>query len=391
LFAAVGVKFLFICAPFKIIKSNTVHIISFDVPFPADYGGAIDVYYKVEALQQKGMQVILHCFEYGRKQSVVLNKLCKRVYYYRRDMNFVNLLSSIPFIVNTRKNQQLLSNLLQDDFPILFEGIHTCYFLNHPKLKNRTRIVRTHNIEHDYYLNLSKAEHKFFQKLYLKFESNKLRKFEQQLTKASGIAAISVNDQKHFIRLNSNTKVVSAFHQNTQVLSPLGMGSFVLYHGNLGVAENYQAAMYLIEEVFSKTNHPFVIAGNNAPDILRKLCSKFQNVSLLENLNTESILKLVGDAHINLLVTNQATGIKLKLLAALYNGRFCLVNKEMVIDTGLEAYCNIGDSSTMLLEKTNELMNQSFTAEMLLKRKELENSIFSNSYNVNQLISLLIN
>jgi hypothetical protein len=92
-----------------------------------------------------------------------------------------------------------------------------------------------------------------------------------------------------------------------------------------------------------------------------------------------------------LLVTKQATGIKLKLLAALYNGRFCLVNKEMVIDTGLEAYCNIGDSSTMLLEKANELMNQSFTPEMLVKRKELENSIFSNSYNVNQLISLLVN
>jgi hypothetical protein len=391
LFTAVGIKFLFICAPFKIINSNTVHIISFDVPYPADYGGAIDVFYKVEALQQKGIQVILHCFEYGRKQSDILNNLCKKVHYYRRDMSFVNLLSSVPFIVNTRKNQQLLSNLLLDDFPILFEGIHTCYFLNHPKLKNRTRIVRTHNIEHDYYLNLSRAEHKFFQKLYLKFEAKKLRRFEQELSKASGIAAISLNDQKHFIRLNSNTKVVSAFHQNTQVHSHLGKGSFVLYHGNLGVAENYQAAMYLIEEVFSKTNHPFVIAGNNAPDILRKLCSKFQNVRLYENLNTESILKLVGDAHINLLVTKQATGIKLKLLAALYNGRFCLVNKEMVIDTGLEAYCNIGDSSTMLLEKANELMNQSFTPEMLVKRKELENSIFSNSYNVNQLISLLVN
>jgi hypothetical protein len=45
----------------------------------------------------------------------------------------------------------------------------------------------------------------------------------------------------------------------------------------------------------------------------------------------------------------------------------------------------------MLLEKANELMNQSFTPEMLVKRKELENSIFSNSYNVNQLISLLVN
>ena len=370
-------------------KINTIHIVSFDIPFPADYGGAIDVFFKIEALKVQGVEVILHCFEYGRARSEALDSICKQVYYYKRNMSFVKLLQSIPFIVNSRDSKELLKNLTKDDNPILFEGLHTCYFLNHPSLAARKRIVRTHNIEHDYYANLSKAEHKFFQKIYLRLESRKLRKYESELKGASGIAAISMNDQEHFSDVNTNTMIVSAFHQNSEVLCKFGNGDFVLYHGNLGVAENYQAAIYLITEVFSKSTHPLVIAGNNAPDVLRRLCAKYDHVKLVENLNTASILDLVSKAHINLLVTQQATGIKLKLLAALYTGRFCLVNHEMISNTGLESYCLIGNSSSELLQKIDDLMSMTFTTEMIQKRKELENSMFSNSLNVIRLTSLL--
>ena len=46
-----------------------LHIISFDVPWPADYGGVIDVFYKVKALHDIGVKVHLHCFTYGRQSQ----------------------------------------------------------------------------------------------------------------------------------------------------------------------------------------------------------------------------------------------------------------------------------------------------------------------------------
>jgi hypothetical protein len=112
---------------------------------------------------------------------------------------------------------------------------------------------------------------------------------------------------------------------------------------------------------------------------------------LIENINTEEIIQLVRQAQINILVTKQATGIKLKLLAALFNGRFCVVNKEMVVDTGLEPYCLEGNGNKELLPLINEYMHVEFDQFQLNKRKELENSVFSNSYNVDRLIDLLFN
>jgi len=33
-----------------------IHIISFDIPFPANYGGVIDVFYKAKALTDSGVK-----------------------------------------------------------------------------------------------------------------------------------------------------------------------------------------------------------------------------------------------------------------------------------------------------------------------------------------------
>lgn len=64
-----------------------LHIVSFDVPYPANYGGVIDVFYKAKALAAKGVKVHLHCFQYGRKPSMVLENLFFEVNYYRRDIS----------------------------------------------------------------------------------------------------------------------------------------------------------------------------------------------------------------------------------------------------------------------------------------------------------------
>ncbi len=50
-------------------------------------------------------------------------------------------------------------------------------------------------------------------------------------------------------------------------------------------------------------------------------------------------------AQINVLPTFQATGIKLKLLMALYTGRHCIVNQPMVDNTGLEELCSIQNTA----------------------------------------------
>jgi len=148
---------------------KSIHIIAFDVPYPPNYGGIIDVFYKLKSLHQQGVSIVYHCFYYTghNPPTKELEKYCDAVYYYQRKKHIGKLLmSKYPFIVASRSNKKLLANLVKDDHPILFEGIQCCYYLNHPLLKNRKKIVRTHNIEHDYYLGLAKSEKNKAKKVY---------------------------------------------------------------------------------------------------------------------------------------------------------------------------------------------------------------------------------
>lgn len=113
------------------------------------------------------------------------------------------------------------------------------------------------------------------------------------------------------------------------------MGTFCLYHGNLGVAENEKAAIWLLNEVFFKIKVPLVIAGKNPSRRLDKLAHLCQHTCLVANPSDTELNDLVRLAHINILPSFSDTGIKVKLLHALFEGRHCVVNDAMVNGTGL--------------------------------------------------------
>jgi hypothetical protein len=379
----------YICSKFSIIESKKLHIVSFDIPFPADYGGVIDVFYKIKSLYEQGVKIILHCYTYGRDEAPILEEFCEKVYYYKRNLSPYLLLKKTPFVVDSRNSQLLLERIAKDDYPVFFEGLHTCKLLDNKQIEKKAKFVRTHNIEHDYYKLLALAETKFSKRKYFKMEANKLQMFERILGKAKAIAAISKNDNLYFNAQGYNSFHISAFHSNNRIKCKSGKGNFVLYHGNLVVAENDVAAKFLIEKIFSKTEIPLVIAGNKPSKELILLAGKYKNVQLRDNISNEEIITLIKEAQINFLPTFQPTGIKLKLLAALFNGRFCMANSLMVSNTGLEKYCIVEDNPKLMLKNLENYFIKEFSEDELLFRQELESSEFSNSYNCKKLIDLI--
>lgn len=366
-----------------------LHIVSFDVPYPANYGGVIDIYYKIKALHAQGIRVHLHCFEYGRAEALTLESICEKVYYYKRKMNKQQLLLSLPFVVVSRSSEKLVENLMRDKHTILFEGLHSCFHLDDPRLSNRTKIVRTHNIEHDYYKNLAKVERSVFRKMYFSIEGRKLKRFEKILHKANYIATISSADAKTLAAQYKNVHHISAFHANEQVKIREGRGTFCLYHGNLEVGENNEAALFLANEIFSKIKIPLVIAGRKPSAELKLAIERHNHVLLKANINTPEIDELITNAQINVLPTFQATGIKLKLLAALFNGRHCIVNPPMVANTGLEDLCSIQNSAESMANEIVRLFELPFDMKEKEKRTTVLNESFSNATNVKKLIELI--
>ncbi len=368
-------------------NKRTLHIVAFDVPFPANYGGVIDIYYKIKAIYEEGIDIKLHVYNYGRKLSKSeLNKYCSEINYYSRKIYKNPFMGTLPYIVNSRNSSDLLNNLQKDQAPILFEGLHCTYYLAHTSLQNRVKIVRTHNIEHHYYKHLESSESKYFKKYFFRIEAEKLKKHQEILKHANIIAAISPNDTSYFNKKFGNTIYIPAFHSNNKMGKHDNKGDFVLYHGNLSVPENHNAAKQLILNVFSKIKTHAIIAGNNPPKELITLCNMHQNVELKYNLSTDEIHKLIENAHINVLYTNQNTGIKLKLLNALYLGRFSIVNSLMVEGSGLEKLCTISNNFQNIIRNINTLMKTDYTENHYTNKKLFLEKNFNNTIGVQKLI-----
>ncbi|MBI3518832.1 MAG: glycosyltransferase [Bacteroidetes bacterium] len=368
-----------------------LHIISFDIPYPANYGGAIDVFHKIRCLHQKGVKVILHCFEYGsRKGSPELEDLCEHVYYYKRNTSFINQFSLLPFNVKSRINDELKKNLLKDHYPVLFEVLHTCYLLNDPDLRNRKKLFRHSNIEHHYFLELAKGEKSFIKKLYLQLEAFKLKRFEKQITYADGILSVSETDLAYFKKAYPNTPSVylPSFHQFDALQCKQGKGEYILYHGNLSVSENYNAALWLIKHVFSKITYPVIIAGLNPPSHLTATINKYNHITLKQNCSEQEMQSLIENAQIHGLYTEQATGLKLKLLNVLFSGRFVIANTAMLSGTQLTEACAIANSPKEYIDQINTLLSKEFTSEEIERRKKII-SPMNNEEKIKNLFSLL--
>jgi len=371
--------------------SLILHIISFEVPYPPNYGGVIDVYYKLRALHEAGVSVILHCFQNERDPAPELDELCTEVNYYPRQTGFRNGLSLKPYIVSSRISALLRKRLLQDDFPILFEGLHTCNLMNDPDFRKRKKIYRESNIEHHYYYHLFKAAGNVRDKLFFLTESLKLRWFQPILKHAEVMLMVSKDDERYFQQRfpQHDIRYLPSFHRDNSITSRPGRGSYVLYQGNLSVPENFRAAEYIITHIYTDSLPVLVIAGLNPPDHLVKLIGEHANIQLERNPDDTRMFELIRDAQINLMVTSQPTGLKLKLLNALFQGRHCLVNQDMLAGTGLDPVCRVANSSQQFREEIVRLYNEEFDHQEIVRREKIIMADYSNKKNCKILKDIL--
>lgn len=342
-----------------------LHVVTFQNPSPPDYGGVIDVYYKLKALHRTRVKVKLHTFVYGGRDDLApLGSVADCVTGYKRMTGLLGLSSRMPYIVKSRRNLQLLADLMADDDPILFEGLHCCAFLDHPSLAHRLKIVRAHNVEHDYYRGLARVESNPLKKYYFNREARLLQRFEAKvMPHADLILAISPADRDYFAKAYPDVpcRLMPCFYDDsgTGGSSPLDV-PYILYHGNLSVSENINAACTILSSVAGKHDLPFkvVIAGKNPPRQLVKAAAVNKSVLLLPNPSAEAMARLVAHADVNLLVTEQATGVKIKLLEALTKGKTVAVNRKMVEGSGLDGCCyvmpDVGDTKAQI----NDFLNR---------------------------------
>lgn len=312
-----------------------LHIITFAVPYPSNYGGAIDVWNRIVALRKAGVRIHLHCFVYGLfEPQPILETVADKVHYYPRVIWPALISKGQPYIVTSRKSQELLNRLKADNSPVLFEGIHTTGFFK--ELEGRKRMLRAHNIEHQYYQELS-DQSGGFKSLVFRREALCLRDYEHAIARQFDVVfAISPQDAAWYDNQGARTLFIPPFHGHDQVDILTGHGQYLLYQGDLSIEINQESLLDMLARIPSGDLYPVVAAGRSGSKAFEEKLARFSNLRREADVTQEKMIALIRDAHIILVHSLHGSGMKLKIFPALYHGRFVAATAQCRTGTSLD-------------------------------------------------------
>ncbi len=370
------------------MPARILHIVSFDYPFPPVYGGTIEVFSKLRPLHESGVEIHLHCFSDQLPPQTATDTYCARIYYYRNARHAFDLLSWLPFSVQTRDSAQLRKNIEALPGPILFEGLKTTYGVFKNWFADQRLILRLHNIEHLYFLGIARSERRWSHKISYYLEGIKYRRYEKIIGKFNRVAALSHFEQQYVSGRYLPADYIPVFHGNETVAPLEGMGQYALYHGDLRMSDNRRVAESLVDLFREIPDVTLVIAGNaDARAHFENYSAGLKNVRYETLRDFEHLKQLLGQAHINLVFSFQQSGTKLKLMNALFYSRFCVINSNVMDDALIQPLCLSAESPAEIRAHIDRLKHQPF--EDYGRRKSVLETHMSDRENARKLLDLI--
>jgi hypothetical protein len=338
------------------------------------------------------VQVHLHCYYHLRQPHAELEHYCTAVHYYKRDMRWWNHLHILPFTVCSRPIKALRKILIQDQYPIIAEVLHTIHIFKDPALQHRLKIYRHSNIEHQYYRALARAERHVLKKMYLYLESFKLLYFESYVKHATQIWAVNRLDAEQL--QNRYPQVLNyyipSFNGHAAPVIKPGTGDYVLFHGNLNIAENILALDWIIQAL-QHTPIKLTVAGKCNDLSLQSKLKPYPWVQVICSPDFDTMHQLICNAQVHVLYTHQSTGLKLKLLEVLFHGRYVVCNSLMLKGTSFDASqisgLHIADRPQDFANTVKQLMQKHCIPD--ISNRALALQAFTDSALVKQISQLL--
>ena len=354
------------------MQKKELHIVSFENPFPPDFGGVIDVYYKVKALHSLGFTIYLHCYFDDRSEvSAALKAITEKVFLYKKNKNPFFVFSKYPLPVVCRFDKNLIENIKKHDAPVLFEGFHSTMILRKVKLANK-KYLRLHNIESNFYSGMSKSETNVIKKVLYYFVAKKYLDYQKIMADFDCTFALSRFEFDEAKKLTTNCIYVPVFHGNESIKQLSEFGNYAFYHGDLRLSDNKRAALFLIDIFKEIPDYNLIIASSNGKNLIESKSNNLSNVKFVAIKNENHLDELFSNAHINTMLSFQKSGTKLKVINSLFKSRFCLINSNMVDDVDVLSLCEIAESKQNFIDK-----NLSFIFFALIRHHSYKETVIS--------------
>ena len=361
-------------------------IISFDVPYPDNYGGVKDVWQTIKTLKGLGCEIDLVSF-YRDENRVMEFEQSSEYAFINRHFAFKqkkpsSFFSKLPMSMSTRNISECESNAagfpddreydvcIIEDVKCLEAFKMLSYYV-----KCKRTYLRLQNIESNYYWELFKIENNLFKAAFFFLESLRYRLFERSLWNndlIDGFLFASEREMKDKIfALAKNKRLLRPALPVKGVSDHENRKNQILYVGNLDLPDNRMSVLRILEvlkPILSTKDADLVIAGKMSCEDKRWLQSISRpSVIIRVNPSDEELRALYGTAKLFFNYSMNASGVKMKLMEALSYGIPVLSNKNGVDGSGMEPYVISleRNSGKMLRDTISAIMkNRAFWKEM---------------------------
>lgn len=339
-------------------KNKSVLVVSPDVPFPDNYGGAIDIWKRI--LYLKGMGFLIHLVSLYRDESrlkefegspqfnmVDVHLPIKYRSHFSLKMFWYPVAMTIRSIASAdlqRLKRELYPRydyaLVENSKTMLaFSDIQKYMDMQFDKV-----YVRMQNCEWEYYEYMAGAEPGLLKKLFFINESIKFKNFEKKMASndlIDGLLFISDRDMNFYGFSAKKTAVLPVFlSPKEKELNYATKTNLLLFIGNLELSDNVAAVeklyAYLKDWLIINPDCKLVIAGKNKSGINHFSSFDAKNVEVIFNIAHDEKEKLIEDSKVFCSFSMNPAGVKLKTLEGAAAGLPILANNNACDGSGLE-------------------------------------------------------
>lgn len=289
-----------------------------------------------------------------------------------------SILQFTPLNVYRNKSKKLLREIISivEKYDIVFVD-HFLMFQYIPSNYSGKIVLHQHNAEYIMWDRLSSIETNFLKKILLKFETNRIRKYEKRICEKSDSILAAPNDIEALLALGGQPKkFYKTFHLgNEDYLANSDLQfdraeNSLMYVGTLSWEANVDGLIWFIEEAwgFLKQKNPglkLYIIGKN-PDIrLKKIVNSKQDIVLTGFV--DDLEEYFQKCKVLVAPLRFGSGMKVKVLSAMSRG-IPIVTTSVGAE-GIDAvdmvHLAISDSTRGMAEKILELVENRVLWEKL--------------------------
>ncbi|MAJ98088.1 MAG: glycosyltransferase [Flavobacteriales bacterium TMED288] len=334
------------------MDKKNILILSNKPAYPKNDGGSFAISQMLEILLELNHNVTFVCIETNKHPSfknISKNNLTYKSFFIDTKIKINKLITTLlnrkSYIIQ-RFFDENFKNFLEDILSknsfdlILFESLYCSLYLKYIlKLSKAKIIYRCHNIEHKIWFHEKKLNYNIFQKIYLNFEYEFLKKFELKFwNKVDIICSISNKDRDYIIsKTKTKVKLVSVFfsesNQNNEDYNEKKMSTIIkFFHiGSMDWRPNLSGIRWFLEKIWKKfilknKKSEFHIGGKSMPKkIINLEYANYYNHSFINKIET-----FMKKYDVMIVPIKSGSGIRIKIIQA-------MTLKKCIISTSIGA------------------------------------------------------